>query len=123
MKFLSVSFDLLVPTRLYEVNSTGKLVLYYDGSKEYFGKEHLPYAILALFVMTFFQHLAHPFISLLSVHVVPETSQLSSSKLGFMFYTCSWTYFKAATKMEHNQEHVTIDGFQPCTSSSGLLFS
>ena len=54
MKFLSVSFDLLIPTRLYEVNSTGKLVLYYDGSKEYFGKEHLPYAILALFVMTFF---------------------------------------------------------------------
>ena len=53
-KFLSVSFDLLVPTHLYEVNSAGKLVLYYDGSKEYFGKEHLPYAILALFVMTFF---------------------------------------------------------------------
>ena len=29
-------------------------MLYYDGSKEYFGKEHLPYAILALFVVTFF---------------------------------------------------------------------
>ena len=54
MKFLSVSFDLLIPTRLYEVNSTGKLALYYDGSKEYFGKEHLPYAILALVVMTIF---------------------------------------------------------------------
>ena len=54
MRLLIVSFDLIVPTRLYEVNSTGKLVLYYDGSKEYFGKEHLPYAILALFVMTFF---------------------------------------------------------------------
>ena len=53
-KFLSVSSDLLIPTRLYEVNSTGKLVLYYDGGKEYFGKEHLPYAILALVVMTFF---------------------------------------------------------------------
>ena len=54
-KFLSVSFDLLIPTRLYELNSNKTtFVLYYDGSIEYFGKEHLPYAILALTVLLIF---------------------------------------------------------------------
>ena len=55
IKFLSVSFDLLVPTRVYNVN--GSLVgmyLYYDATIEYFGDKHLPYAVLALFVMLVF---------------------------------------------------------------------
>ena len=53
MKFLSVSLDLLTPTRVYDVNGSvlGNF-LYYDASIEYFGtKKHLPYAILALFVV------------------------------------------------------------------------
>ena len=55
VKFLSVTFDLLTPTRLYELNSNKTtFVLYYDGSIEYFGKEHLPYAILALTVLLLF---------------------------------------------------------------------
>ena len=55
VKFLSVSFDLLIPTRLYELNSNKTtFVLYYDGSIEYFGKEHLPYAVLALTVLQIF---------------------------------------------------------------------
>ena len=55
IKFLSVSFDLLVPTRVYHVN--GSLVgmyLYYDATIEYFGDKHLPFAVLALFVMLVF---------------------------------------------------------------------
>ena len=56
VKFLSVSFDLLVPTRVYNIHgkSLTKLYLYYDGSLEYFGKEHLPYGILALAVLLVF---------------------------------------------------------------------
>ena len=54
VKFLSVSFDILVPTRLFDVS--GKIFnthyLYYDTTVEYFGKEHLPFAILALLVFT-----------------------------------------------------------------------
>ena len=55
IKFLSVSFDLLVPTRVFHVN--GSLVgmyLYYDATIEYFGDKHLPFAVLALFVMLVF---------------------------------------------------------------------
>ena len=57
VKFLSVSFDLLVPTKIYHLhgdhyNST--LALYYAGDIEYFGKEHLPYWILAIVVSFIF---------------------------------------------------------------------
>ena len=55
VKLLSVSFDLLIPTHVYHVN--GSLVgmyLYYDATIEYFGDKHLPYAVLALFVMLVF---------------------------------------------------------------------
>ena len=55
VKFLSVSFDLLVPTHVYNIHGklTG-LYLYNDGSLEYFGKEHLPYGVLALVVLIVF---------------------------------------------------------------------
>ena len=52
-KLLSVSLDILVPTRAYNV--TEKLVnvyLYYDSSIEYMGKEHLPFACLAIVILT-----------------------------------------------------------------------
>ena len=56
MKLLSVSFDLLIPTYVYNMNgSVVGIYLYYDASIEYFGtKKHLPYAILALFVVLTF---------------------------------------------------------------------
>ena len=55
IKLLSVSFDLLTPTLVYNMNNTVVgIFLYYDASVEYFGKKHLPYAILALFVILIF---------------------------------------------------------------------
>lgn len=57
-KIFYVSFDLLLPTKIYILNSNGTLshqwVLYFDGSKQYFGKEHLPFAILAIVVFSIF---------------------------------------------------------------------
>ena len=57
VKFLSVSFDLLTPTKVYHLhgdhyNSTW--ALYYAGDIEYFGKEHLPYGILAIITSCLF---------------------------------------------------------------------
>ena len=57
VKFLSVSFDLLLPTRIYHLhgdhyNST--LGLYYAADIQYFGSEHLPYAILAIVLLCLF---------------------------------------------------------------------
>ena len=55
VKFLSVSFDFLVPVHLYDVHGKSmEPYLYFDGTVEYFGKQHLPYAILAIIVLTVF---------------------------------------------------------------------
>ena len=55
VKFLSVSFDILMPTILWDKWGQQKsIMLYYDGSVVYFGKEHLPYAILAIIFMLMF---------------------------------------------------------------------
>ena len=58
LKLLNVSFDFLLYTEVYTLKNSSlsystRYALYYDASIEYFGKEHLPYAGLALFVMTF----------------------------------------------------------------------
>ncbi len=55
VKLSSVSFDLLVPTHLYNIQGESRgLYVYFDANLEYFGREHLPYGILALFVSFFF---------------------------------------------------------------------
>ena len=55
IKILSVSSDLLVPTRIYQLGSNrSTLGLYYSPSVVYFGQEHLPYAITALVILTIF---------------------------------------------------------------------
>ena len=57
IKILSMIFDLLVPTQVYELHQDGynyTFRLYYSGDIEYFGKEHLPYAILAIIVSIVF---------------------------------------------------------------------
>ena len=55
VKFLSVSFDILTPAFVWDVH--GNLqhwVLYYDGSVEYLGREHIPYVLLAVSVLMIF---------------------------------------------------------------------
>ena len=48
-KIVCISFDLLIPTIVYQLtNKRPKLVLYYDGTVDYFGPEHLPYAVIAI---------------------------------------------------------------------------
>ena len=55
VKFLSVSFDFLMPVHLYDVHGESlEPYLYFDGTVEYFGKQHLPYAILAILVLIVF---------------------------------------------------------------------
>ena len=56
IKFQSVSSDLLLPTRLYDINGSpnSKTYLYLAGDVEYFGSEHLPFAIIALVVFSMF---------------------------------------------------------------------
>ena len=55
IKVLSVTSDLLIPTRIYKLGSNiSTLGVYYSPTVVYFGDEHLPYVILALFILTIF---------------------------------------------------------------------
>ena len=54
-KFLSISCDLLIAVDLHELDSNeSTVVLYYDGSINYLQKRHLPYAIMAIVVLSVF---------------------------------------------------------------------
>ena len=55
VKVINTSFDILMPTQLYNVSGqvVGRYV-YYNGSLEYFGRDHLPYAVLAIFMFITF---------------------------------------------------------------------
>ena len=55
VKIINVSFDILMPVQLYNVSGqVVGLYVYYNGSQEYFGHDHLPYAVLAIFMFTTF---------------------------------------------------------------------
>ena len=49
VKITSTTIDLLIPVRVYSLNNGSVTwALYNDGAVDYFGREHLPYAILAI---------------------------------------------------------------------------
>ena len=55
VKVLSVTTDLLMPTWIDQLGSNSSTMgVYYSPSVHYFGDEHLPYAILALVILTLF---------------------------------------------------------------------
>ena len=56
IKFFSVSFDLLVPANIHNVygETLTQTYVYYNATIPYFGKQHLPYAILAITVLILF---------------------------------------------------------------------
>ena len=55
VKVLSTSGDLLIPTEIYKLGSnTSTLGLFYSPTVAYFGEEHLPYAVLAIIILTCF---------------------------------------------------------------------
>ena len=55
VKFASVSLDLLMPTPLWKPNGKQQWpAVQYAGTMEYFGREHLPYAVLAITILLLF---------------------------------------------------------------------
>ena len=55
VKIMSATFDILVFTRVYKFNSTETSYrLFYNPSVVFFGKGHLPYAIVALLIYFIF---------------------------------------------------------------------
>ena len=102
-KFLSVSFDLLVPTRVYELhqhNYTYSLGLFYAADIEYFGNEHLPYGILAIIMCLFFVIL--PVTTLVLYPFTFFQRFLFFLVAGLFLFKLSWIHSKAAIRMEQN---------------------
>ena len=53
VKVLSVMADLLIPTTIHQLGTNKtQFGLYYSPTVQYFGDEHLPYAITALIILT-----------------------------------------------------------------------
>ena len=53
--YVKVINDILMPTEIYNVSGqVVGLYAYYNGSMEYVGHDHLPYAVLAIFMFTTF---------------------------------------------------------------------
>ena len=96
VKFLSVSVDLLVPTTVYNIHGKRlpKMYLYYDGSTEFFGREHLPFGIMALLVLLVF----NLFPTLLLCLYPCEGFQRCLNKLG----------------LRCDKLHILMDSFQGC---------
>ena len=94
-RLLDISFSLLMYTTVY--NSRGEAVgryLYYESSKEFLGEEHLPYGILAVLVLSFF-------------NIVPL--------LLLLFYPMSW--FQRClncTRLNCFALHTFVDAFTGC---------
>ena len=66
-KIMEISFTLLMPSRLHYVTTKqNKLVLFFDGTKDYFHAKHLPYASIAILMTVTFNVV--PFMVFLSYH-------------------------------------------------------
>ena len=94
VKFLSVSFQILTPVRLSNIHGKEltKQYLYLDGTTEFFGSKHLPYAILALTVL---------------INVLPL--------LLLCLYPCRW-FQKCLNHCNFQNQilHIFMDAFQGC---------
>ena len=55
VKIINISFNILIPVQLHNVSgNTVGFYVYYNGSMEYFGTDHLPFAVLAIFMFVTF---------------------------------------------------------------------
>ena len=95
-KFLSISGDLLGPVPIFSVKgeTLSKYYLFWDGTIDLFGREHLPYAILALTVLIIF-------------NILPL--------LLLCLYPCRW-FQKCLNfcKFQSQSLHIFMDAFQGC---------
>ena len=120
-RITSVTFKLLRPTVLYgpggQDSSYQKTVVWFDGTKSYFGPEHLPYALGAIFM--FITFVLIPPLLLLSYPLLP----VLMTRLGVEDY---WIVRKLITNPLSKCVPI-FDAFQSCYKDeyrffAGLLF-
>ena len=106
VKILSVSSGLLIFTSLYTISMAAFIALYYDSSVTYFGREHLPYAILATFSLMFV--IIIPTVVLVLYPFQFFQKFLSCFQYNGIFFMSLWIPFKVLTRMELNLGLVTV---------------
>ena len=95
VKVLSVTADLLTPTTIYQLGTNKtQFGLYYSPTVQYFGDEHLPYAITALIVLTLF-------VSIPTLILILYPFQFFQKFLSF--FPFNWHFL-----------HAFVDSFQGC---------
>ena len=95
VKVLNVTTDLLIPTKIYQLGSNRSVFgLYYSPSVIYFGHDHLPYAILAIVIITLF-------VSIPTITLVLYPFQFFQKFLSF--FPLNWHFL-----------HAFVDCFQGC---------
>ena len=116
VKITSVSFDLLYPVQLYKFNSSEvSYVLFYDGTIKYFGKDHLPYAILAILFLLFFVILP---VSVMLFYPYCWFQKILSC-LPSRWYLMLQAFVDSA---QGSFKNGTEEGSRDCRSFSGLYF-
>ena len=95
IKVLSVTADILIPTQIFQLSSDkSKFGVYYSPSVTYFGDQHLPYAILAIILVTLF---------------------VSIPTMIFTFYSCQFFQkFLSLFPINWHFLHAFVDSFQGC---------
>ena len=87
IKVLNVSFDMLTPTKIYQLNSNSSTFgLYYSPSVLYFGDQHLPYAVLTIIITTLF-------VSIPTIIFIPYPCQLFQKFLSLV--PINWHFLHA----------------------------
>jgi hypothetical protein len=96
IKVLSVTTDVLIPTNVYRLGATKSqpLRLFYSPTVQYFGYEHLPYAITAITVLTLFVLIPTAVIILYPFRFFQQF---------LSFFPVSWHFL-----------HAFVDSFQGC---------
>ena len=99
VKIINTSFDILMPVQVRNVTGqTVGLYTYYNGSMEYFGHDHLPYAVLAIFMFITFN--VAPFLLLCLYPCRCFQSCLNSCRLNSQVLRTFMDAFQGCYKFE-----------------------
>ena len=95
IKILNVTTDLLIPTKIYQLGSNRFAIgLFYSPSVIYFGDDHLPYAVLAIVIITLF-------VSIPTITLILYPFQFFQKFLSL--FPLNWHFL-----------HAFVDSFQGC---------
>ena len=95
IKIINVTADILIPTQIFQISSNkSKFGVYYSPGVSYLGDEHLPYAILAIILVTLF---------------------VSVPTIIFILYPCQFFHkFLSLFPINWHFLHAFVDSFQGC---------